>query len=250
MLSKKWAWFALIVFVGSMILTACGGEEKIVEVTRVVTEEKTVVETVVEKVIETVVEKETIIEEKVQTIIETVVETVIETVMVEAEEAPPADIVAPDPETYTFVSFGDPDTLDINLNYETSGGAVILNVSEGLIFYNHTDGTSYVPQLATEVPSVANGGISEDGLTYTFKIRQGVTFHNGADLTPSDFAYTFQRGLLQSSPDGPQWLLIEPILGYASGDITEEIADGGQGQRHAGRAGGGVREGQGGRGGR
>jgi peptide/nickel transport system substrate-binding protein len=71
-----------------------------------------------------------------------------------------------------------------------------------------------------------NGGISEDGLTYTFNIRQGVTFHNGNDLTPSDFEYTYERGLLQSSPDGPQWLLIEPIMGYGSGDITEEIGDG------------------------
>jgi peptide/nickel transport system substrate-binding protein len=226
MLSKKWAWFALIVFVGSMILTACGGEETIVEVTRVVTEEKTVVETVVEKVVETVVEKETIIEEKVQTVVETVVETVIETVMVEPEEAPPPEIVAPDPETLTFVEFGDPDTLDPNLNYETAGGELILNVAEGLIFYNFNDSTTFVPQLALEVPTVENGGISEDGLTYTFNIRQGVKFHNGADLTPSDFAYTYQRGLLQSSPDGPQWLLIEPIMGYSSGDITEAIDDG------------------------
>ena len=35
------------------------------------------------------------------------------------------------------------------------------------------------PLLAMEVPSVENGCISEDGLTYTFNIREGVTFHNG-----------------------------------------------------------------------
>jgi peptide/nickel transport system substrate-binding protein len=100
-------------------------------------------------------------------------------------------------------------------------------VMEGLIYYNHSDGTTYVPQLATEVPSVENGGISEDGLTYVFHIREGVTFHNGNTLEPHDFAYTFQRGLLQSDPNGPQWLLIEPLMGYsATHDITEEIAGG------------------------
>ncbi len=110
--------------------------------------------------------------------------------------------------------------------YDTSSSAIIDNVMEGLIRYNHKDGTTYVPALALEVPSVENGLISEDGLTYTFNIREGVTFHEGGDLTPSDVAYTFQRGLLQSDPNGPQWLLIEPIMGYASGDITEEIGEG------------------------
>ena len=133
---------------------------------------------------------------------------------------------APDPETYTYVTFGDIDTMDPNLCYDTASAALILNVMEGLIFFNREKMTEYVPVLATEIPTVENGGISEDGLTYTFNIREGVTFHNGNDLTPSDFEYTFERGLLQSDPNGPQWLLIEPILGYASGDITEEIADG------------------------
>ena len=222
MLSKKWAFFALIVFVAPMLFTACEGETKEVQV--VVT--KIVQETIVEK--ETVIqtEKETVIEEKEVVVTQIVEVEVPVEVVVEPEEEAPGPIVAPNPDTYTFVSFGDPDTLDINLNYETSGGQVILNVSEGLIFYNFNDSTTFVPQLATEVPTVQNGGISADGMTYVFKIREGVTFHNGNDLTPSDFAYTFQRGLLQSSPDGPQWLLIEPIMGYSSGDITEEIADG------------------------
>ncbi|MCZ7667918.1 MAG: ABC transporter substrate-binding protein [Chloroflexi bacterium] len=69
--------------------------------------------------------------------------------------------------------------------YDTASGNILENVMEGLIYYNHKDATSYVPQLALEVPSVANGGISEDGLTYTFNIREGVTFHDGGTLTPA-----------------------------------------------------------------
>jgi peptide/nickel transport system substrate-binding protein len=85
---------------------------------------------------------------------------------------------------------------------------------------------NYVPALAMEVPSVDNGGVSADGKTFTFNIRPGVTFHNGNDLTASDAAYTFWRGMLQSDPNGPQWLLLEPLLGYSSGDVTESIGEG------------------------
>jgi peptide/nickel transport system substrate-binding protein len=36
------------------------------------------------------------------------------------------------------------------------------------------DKLEFVPDLATEVPTKANGGVSADGLTYTFKLRPGV----------------------------------------------------------------------------
>jgi len=157
-----------------------------------------------------------------------VTRVVSEQIVVTATPVPeqPVSLVSPHPDTYTWLTFGDIDTMDPNLAYDTASANLIQNVMEGLIYYNHTDPTSFVPQLATEVPSIDNGGISEDGMTYTFNIRQGVKFHNGNDLTASDFAYTFQRGLLQSDPNGPQWLLLEPILGYTSGDVTEGIADG------------------------
>jgi peptide/nickel transport system substrate-binding protein len=114
--------------------------------------------------------------------------------------------------------------LDPNLAYDTASGNVILNVMEPLVFFNHKDPNTFVPVLALEVPSLENGLISEDGLTYTFNIRPGVTFHAGGTLEPHDVAYTFQRGMLQSDPNGPQWLLLEPLLGLsACHDITEAI---------------------------
>jgi peptide/nickel transport system substrate-binding protein len=211
--NKKLAILVALVMVISTVLAACGPTP----------------EPVVETVIQTVVVEQTKVVEvagEEVTIVETVeVEVPVEVTAV-PEEPEPVSMVAPRPDTYTYLGFTDPDTLDPALNYETSGGELIMNVAEGLIFYNFNDGTTFVPQLATEVPTVENGGISEDGLTYTFNIREGVTFHNGADLTPSDFAYSWQRGLLQSSPNGPQWLMIEPIMGYSSGDITEGIAEG------------------------
>jgi peptide/nickel transport system substrate-binding protein len=152
----------------------------------------------------------------------------VQEVVVTATPVPPqaVEFVAEDPTTFSYMVFGDIDTLDPNLAYDTASAEVIQNVMEPLIWFNKDDATSYVPVLAMEVPSQDNGGISADGMTYTFNIRKGVKFHNGNDLTPSDFEYTFERGLLQSDPNGPQWLLIEPIMGYSSGDITEEIGEG------------------------
>ena len=213
MFSKKLAILVVLAMIAPMLLSACGPTP----------EPEVIIQTVpveVTKIIEQ--------EGEVVTIIETqVVEVPVEVTTAPEEPTVPEGVfVAPDPETYTYVTYGDIDTMDPNLAYDTASAALILNVMEGLLFFNREKMTEYVPVLAEEIPTVENGGISADGLTYTFNIRDGVTFHNGNDMTPSDFEYTFERGLIQSDVNGPQWLLIEPLLGYASGDITEEIGDG------------------------
>ena len=183
-------------------LAACQPQTQVVEVTRVVTE--------------------TITEEGQEVQVTRVVTEMQEVVVTATPEAM-APAGAADPTVWREVSFGEPDSLDPALGYETSGGNVIQNVMEPLIIYDHVSPTDFVPALAVEVPSLENGGISEDGRTYTFQIREGVTFHAGGTLEPHDVAYSFQRGLLQSDPNSPQWLLMEPIMGFATGDITEAV---------------------------
>jgi peptide/nickel transport system substrate-binding protein len=69
---------------------------------------------------------------------------------------------------------------------------VNINVLEGLLKY--TTGTvDLMPLLATEVPSLENGGISEDGLTYTFKIREDVKFSDGTDFNADAVKMSYQR---------------------------------------------------------
>ena len=52
------------------------------------------------------------------------------------------------------------------------------------------DGT-FTPQLATEVPSVENGGVSADGLHWRVKLRGDVKWHDGAPFTADDLQFTF-----------------------------------------------------------
>lgn len=140
---------------------------------------------------------------------------------------PPPPSATPDPAflsadrlSYVHLDDVDPDTLDPALSYETGGLQIIQNLYDTLIFYRREDPNVFVPQLAVEVPSVENGGISADGLTYTFKIRQGVRFHDGSAMTPEDVAYTFQRNILQGGSASPMWLLTEPLLGIGVYDVA------------------------------
>jgi peptide/nickel transport system substrate-binding protein len=132
-----------------------------------------------------------------------------------ATEAPTTgEFHSKDPTTYYRTVFGEPETLDPALDYETAGGEVLQNVYETLVFYNRQSAVDFVPQLATDWT------ISDDGTVYTFNIRQGVKFHEGGDLTPEDVAYSFQRGLLQGGTASPQWLLAEPFFGAGTDDVS------------------------------
>lgn len=124
-----------------------------------------------------------------------------------------------DPSTFIQVVFGEPETLDPALGYDTASNEVIQNIYEPLVFYDgiHTD--RFVPMLAE------SWAVSEDGVAYTFKIRSGVKFHEGQDLTAEDVAYSFQRGLLLGGRSGPQWLLSEPFFGIGRDDISCLVDD-------------------------
>ncbi len=49
-----------------------------------------------------------------------------------------------------------------------------------------------VPILATEVPTRANGGLSADGKTVTWKLKRGVTWHDGAPFTADDVVFNWE----------------------------------------------------------
>ena len=161
----------------------------------------------------------------------TAVERVITATPEPATAVPPAAEVpvaaSKDPENWVQASFGEPETLDPALDYESAGGEILTYVYDTLIFYNKDSAVDFVPNLATEVPTLENGGISEDGLTYVFKIRDGVKFHDGSDMTVEDVAFTFQRGILQGGLSSPQWLFTEALFGSGIDDVSLLVADDG-----------------------
>lgn len=106
------------------------------------------------------------------------------------------------------------DTFDPALAYDTASGEVIQNVMEPLVFYDGEATDKFVPMLAESWET------SADGTVWTFKIRSGVTFHEGGELTPSDVAYSFQRGLLQGGTSSPQWLYYEAFFGVGTDDVS------------------------------
>lgn len=66
----------------------------------------------------------------------------------------------------------------------------------GRIFYEPLAGWdkegNLTPQLAAEVPTRANGGLSEDGKVVTWKLKQGVKWHDGKPFTADDVVFTWE----------------------------------------------------------
>jgi peptide/nickel transport system substrate-binding protein len=121
------------------------------------------------------------------------------------------------PDTFVELQFGDVTSLDPALAYDIySTEPIWPNVYETLIMYQGASLDRFEPMLATRVPSLQNGLISKDGLTYTFPIRKGVHFHDGSVMTPGDVVYSIRRFLLQDQAGGPAWLLLSPLLGVDS----------------------------------
>lgn len=83
----------------------------------------------------------------------------------------------------------EPDTLNPYLASQRSAGEVHTFVIEGLVGVNEKG--EYYPVLATEVPSKANGGVSEDGLTITYHLRQ-VSWSDGVPFTCADVQFTWR----------------------------------------------------------
>lgn len=113
-------------------------------------------------------------------------------------------------DTFVVATIGEPESLDPAWTYETSGAAIESNLYDGLVYFDREAPDEFIPALATE------WSVSEDGLTYTFTVREGVTFHEGGSLEPHDIAYSLHRAMLQDRADGPMWLFLEPLVGTSS----------------------------------
>ena len=100
----------------------------------------------------------------------------------------------------------DVSTLDPAIGYDWQNWSMIKSLFNGLMDYK--PGTT---ELTLDLAESMD--ISEDGLTYTFKLREGVKFHNGRALTADDIKYSIERTVnpaTQSPGQGFFW----QIKGY------------------------------------
>jgi oligopeptide transport system substrate-binding protein len=82
------------------------------------------------------------------------------------------------------------------------------------------------PGVALEVPTVDNGGISEDGLIYTFRLRADAKWSDGQLLTAVDFEYALKRLFdpALASPYAPFYFDIEGSLELYTSAETDPAA--------------------------
>jgi peptide/nickel transport system substrate-binding protein len=98
--------------------------------------------------------------------------------------------------TLNVVSNGDFEHLDSGSAYYALDHSIIQATTRPLFSYPPNSATTVRPDLATEIPTEANGGITDGGKTITVHIRTGVHFSPpvNREVTSHDVAFALERG--------------------------------------------------------
>lgn len=119
------------------------------------------------------------------------------------------------------ISIGaDPPSMDLHQEVTAAVVHPIGPVYDGLVQIDPQNPAAVIPDLAERWET------SKDGLTYTFYLRKGVTWHDGKSLTSADVKYSLDRIRLQPAPmkASPRKATFEPIAGVeAPDDYTVKV---------------------------
>lgn len=110
----------------------------------------------------------------------------------------------------------EPDTIDPALNSAVDSGIVIIHAFEGLMRLDENG----VPQCA----QAESYEVSEDQLTYTFKLRDGITWSDGSEVTANDFVYAWNRAIAPETAADYEYMF-ECIEGYEDGTLAVTAVD-------------------------
>ena len=100
-------------------------------------------------------------------------------------EAPAVATTKEDKTTLNIWMSSEPAHIDPALNSSVDGGCLAVNSFEGLMRYNESG--------ELEPACAESYEVSDDGLTYTFTMRDGLKWSNGDDLDATDFVYSWKR---------------------------------------------------------
>ena len=141
---------------------------------------------VVEKVV-----KETVIVEGTPQVVEKVVTEEVEKEVVVTQEVEKVVTATPEPQKKiaTFAWTQEPDSL--NNYYTNMWFSTILQQIWSCWPWEYDDQNIPFPKLVTEIPSIENGGLSEDGLTITMHLRDDIVWSDGEPITAEDFVFTY-----------------------------------------------------------
>jgi peptide/nickel transport system substrate-binding protein len=167
--SKLWKYVGILVVLVMLVsgLAACGA---------------TPAPQVVEKTV-----KETVIVEGTPQVVEKVVTEVVEK-QVEVEKVVTA---TPEPtrKVVTFAWTQEPDNL--NWLYSNMWFSSILQQLYHCWAWEFDDQNTPFPRLVTEVPSMENGGVSQDGTVITMHLRDDIVWSDNTPITSADFVFTY-----------------------------------------------------------
>lgn len=117
--------------------------------------------------------------------------------------------------TSEFLTFLDEEPQSADPQVISENYTVVLNVFDRLVEVDEDNDNNLAPSLAE------SWEVSDDGLAYTFHLREGVTFSNGEALTSQDVYYTFYR--LLTHPGSCNFDIATEIVGAS--DLREGRAD-------------------------
>ncbi|AXV07421.1 Oligopeptide ABC transporter, periplasmic oligopeptide-binding protein OppA [Euzebya pacifica] len=102
--------------------------------------------------------------------------------------------------TLVFGTTEQPSTIDPADVYEKLASDILFNTTNRLVEFS-AETNEIGPGLAESYD------ISEDGLTYTFNLREGVVFQDGSEMTSEDVVWSINRSLNIAHPDGASFLI-------------------------------------------
>jgi ABC-type transport system substrate-binding protein len=111
--------------------------------------------------------------------------------------------------TFTFFHESDVRGFDPHVSWDELSNMALKLLFEGLIEHGHD--LAFTPRLARELPT-----ISDDGRVYTFRLREGVRFHNGRELTAEDVRWSLEHMLHPDtgSPGTPYYATLDGVADY------------------------------------
>ena len=133
---------------------------------------------------------------------------------------------------YVTATISGPQSFDPGFDYEAAGGVIIQQVYETLFTTERGNTDRILPMLASEVPTVANGGINENGTVYTIKLKRNVTFHDGTPFNAAAVKFSLDRAILMNDPSSGA-AVIAPILKGARDYRNDENNTNTQAERDA-----------------